>query len=119
MILEDAQYRGKREIIIGNTAIHQHNYLSYQYWILANYFPGWRGHVSGINLGRTDSAANLAKMNVNADYVITVENFQKKYPPNNVVAPEANSILQNQYGMVYMPLSFDIPGGCTIRILRK
>ena len=120
MILDDAQHRGNKDIVIGNTAIHQHNSLSYKYWIMANYFPSWRGHMDVIGgLGRTDSASILAKMNVNADYVITVENCQKKYPPNNVVAPEANSILQNQYGMVYMPLSFDIPGGCTIRILRK
>ena len=119
MILDDAQHRENKDIVIGNTAVHQHNSLSYRYWIMANYFPSWRGHVNGISLGRTDSAPKLAKMNFNADYVITVENYQAKYPPNNVVAPEANSILQNQYGMVYMPLPFDIPGGCTIRILRK
>ena len=58
-------------------------------------------------------------MNVNTDYVITVENYQAKYPPNNVVAPEANKILQNLYGMVYMPLSFDVPGGVKIRILKN
>ena len=119
MILDDAQHRGKKDIVIGNTAIHQHNSLSYKYWIMANYFPSWRGHVNGVTLGRTDSAAKLAKMNFNADYVITVENYQAKYPPNNVVAPEANSILQSRYGMVYMPLSFDIPGGLTIKILAK
>ena len=92
MILEDAQYRGKREIVIGNTAIHQHNYLSYQYWILGNYFPRWRGHVHGITLDRTNLAAKLAKMNAHADYVITAENYQAKYTPNNVVATEANRI---------------------------
>ena len=119
MILDDAQYSGKKDIIIGNTAIHQHNYLSYQYWIAGNYFPRWRGHVHGINLGRTNSATKLAKMNANADYVIIAENYKAKYPPNNVVAPEANIILQNLYGMVYMPLSFDIPGRVKIRILRN
>jgi len=119
MILDDAQHRGKKDIVIGNTAVHQHNSLSYKYWVLGNYFPRWRGHVNGATFGRTNSASKLAKMNANADYVITVENYQTKYPPNNVVAPEANSILQKQYGMVYMPFSFDIPGGCTIKILAK
>jgi len=119
MILDDAKNHGKKDIVIGNTAIHQHNSLSYNYWILGSYFPYWRGHVKGASIDRTDSSEELAKMNSQADYVITVENYQKKYPPNNIVAPEANSILQNQYGMVYMPLSFDIPGNCTIRILRK
>jgi len=119
MILEDAQYRGKQDIVIGNTAIHQHNYLSYQYWIAGNYFPRWRGHVHGITLGRTNSATKLAKMNANADYVITAENYQAKYPPNNIVAPEANRILQNHYTMVYMPLSFEVPEGVKIRILRN
>jgi len=119
MILEDAQFRGKKDIVIGNTAIHQHNSLSYKYWILGNYFPRWRGHVNGATFGRTNSASKLAKMNANADYVITAENYQANYPPNNVVAPEANIILQNLYGMVYMPLSFDIPEGVKIRILKK
>lgn len=119
MILDDAQYRGKKDIIIGNTATHQHNYLSYKYWVLGNYFPRWRGHVHGVSIGRTNSAAKLAEMNASADYVITVENYQVKYPPNNVVAPEANRILESRYGMAYMPLSFDVPGGVTIRILKR
>ena len=119
MILDDAEYRGKKDIVIGNTAIHQHNSLSYKYWIMGNYFPRWRGHVNGVTLGRTNSAAELAKMNVNADYVITVENYKAKYPPNNVVAPEANSILQNHYGMVYMHKTFKVPDGVNIKILAK
>ena len=119
MILDDAQHRGKKDIVIGNTAVHQHNSLSYKYWVLGNYFPRWRGHVNGATFGRTNSASKLAKMNANADYVITVENYKAKYPPNNVVAPEANSILQNHYGMVYMPKTFKVPGGVNIKILAK
>ena len=99
---------------------HTHDWLFlHQYWVMANYFPRWRGHVDVVNFGRTNSASELAKMNTNADYVITAENYKAKYPPNNIVAPDANRILENVYGMVYMPLSFDIPEGVKIRILKN
>ena len=119
MILDDAQKKGKKDIVIGNTAIHQHNYLSYKYWVLGNYFPSWLGHVNGVAIGRTNSATKLAKMNASADYVITAENYKAHWHPNNVVAPIANEILQNVNGMVYMPKTFEVPGGVTIRILAK
>jgi len=119
MILDDAQHKGKKDIVIGNTAIHQHNSLSYNYWILANYFPRWRGHVKGALIDRTDSSEKLAKMNSKADYVITAENYQGNWHPNNIIAPEANKKLQNQYDMVYMPQNFDVPGEVKIRILKK
>ena len=119
MILDDAQKKGKKDILIGNTAIHQHNYLSYKYWILGNHFPSWLGHVNGVAIGRTNSATKLAKMNASADYVITAENYKANWHPNNVVAPIANEILQNVNGMVYMPKTFEVPGGVTIRILAK
>jgi hypothetical protein len=119
MILDDANLFKNKNIIIGNTSIHQHNYLSYKYWILANHFPSWRGRMEGVNIGRTNSAEALAKMNAKADYVITAENYQAHWHPNNIVAPEANKILQNLYGMEYMPRSFDVPGEVTIRILKN
>ncbi len=119
MILNDAETNKMKDIVIGNTPIHQHNSLSYKYWVLGNYFPRWRGHVKGATIGRTNSPEALAKMNANADYVITAENYQANWHPNNVVAPKSNSILQNLYGMVYMPRSFDVPGGVTIKILKK
>ena len=119
MILNDAEISEKKNIVIGNTPIHQHNSLSYSYWILSNYYPLWRGHVTGAAIGRTNSAGALAKMNAKADYVITAENYQAHWHPNNVVAPEANKILQNLYSMNYMPRSFDVPGGVTIRILKN
>jgi hypothetical protein len=119
MILNDAEVNGMKDIVIGNTPIHQHNSLSYKYWILGNYFPRWRDHVNGVTIGRTNSAEVLAKMNSNADYVITAENYQADWHPNNVVAPEANKILQNLYNMKYMPRSFDVPGGVKIKILKN
>jgi hypothetical protein len=119
IILDDANLYKNKKIIIGNTSIHQHNYLSYKYWILANYFPNWRGRVEGVNIGRTNSAETLAKMNAKADYVITAENYQAHWHPNNIVAPEANKVLQNRYSMDYMPRSFDVPGEVTIRILKN
>ena len=119
MILDDAQNKGKKDIVIGSTAIHQHNSLSYKYWILGNYFPFWRNHVQAASIGRTDSAKKLAKMNAKADYVITVENYKANWHPNNIAAPIANEILQNVNDMVYMPKPFKVPGGVTIRILAK
>ena len=119
MILNDAEINGMKDIVIGNTPIHQHNSLSYKYWILGNYFPRWRDHVEGATIGRTNSAEVLAKMNAEADYVITAENYQANWHPNNVVAPNANIILQNLYGMAYMPRSFDVPGGVKIKVLKN
>lgn len=119
MILEDADRYGKKKIKIGNTPIHQHNSLSYQYWILANYFPNWKDRVEVVNIGRADSAEDLARMNAKADYVITAENYFANWHPNNVVAPEANKKLQNEYDMVYMPKTFEVPGKVKIRILKN
>jgi 4-amino-4-deoxy-L-arabinose transferase-like glycosyltransferase len=119
MILDDAEINGMKNIVIGNTPIHQHNSLSYKYWILGNYFPRWHDRVNGATIGRTNSAEALAKMNSEADYVITAENYQANWHPNNVVAPKANSILKNLYGMIYMPRSFDVPEGVKIKILKN
>ena len=119
MILDDAQHSEKKDILIGNTCIHQHNSLSYRYWILGNYFPRWRDHVKGVPIERTNSSEKLAKMNSKADYVITAENYKANWHPNNIAAPEANRILQDHYDMVYMPTSFNIPKGVKIRILKN
>jgi len=119
MILNDAQYKKKKDIVIGNTAIHQHNASSYQYWIAGNYFPRWRNHVKIASIGRTNSAKKLAEMNAKADYVITVENYKANWHPNNVVAPLANKILQSSNDMIYMPKNFKVPGDVTIRVLTK
>ena len=118
MILSDADLRGLHTISLGNTGIHQHNSLSYQYWTLANYFPKWTGRVNLASIGRTNSADDLAKMNKNADYVVMLENYNNaNWHPNNVVAPEANKILQDLYGMKTLPGYYDLPDGTTVKIL--
>lgn len=118
MILSDADSRGLSNITLGNTAIHQHNSLSYQYWTLANYFPKWTKRVNLVAIGRTDSAPELAQMNKDASYVITLENYNDgNWHPNNIVAPEANRILQDRYGMRFLPDSFYLPDGTIAKVL--
>jgi len=117
MIFKDAEERGKRTIRIGNTSIHQHNCLSYQYWTLANYFPDWRGKVELASIGRTHSPEELAKMNRTSDYVISLEGYQANWIPNNVVAPQADQILQKKYGMRPLPGVFELPDGVRLQIL--
>jgi hypothetical protein len=119
MILADAETRGLHSINLGSTPIHQHNCLSYQYWTLANYFPRWTNRVNLVPIGRTSSAEELAKMNKSADYVITLENYHADWHPNNVVAPEANKILQESYGMRPLSGRFDLPDGTTVKILAR
>lgn len=118
MIFKDAEERGKKTIRIGNTSIHQHNCLSYQYWTLANYFPNWRGKVELTPIGRTQSAEELATMNRVADYVISLKNYHADWHPNNVVAPQADQILQKKYGMKPLPRVFELPDGVLLQILR-
>jgi hypothetical protein len=118
-ILDDAEKRGLTHISIGNTAIHQHNSTSYQFWVLANYFPLWRGKVDGTALGRTDSADELAAMNKDADYVIVLENYKADWHPNNLVAPAANRLLENRYGMTLLGVRWLLPDGVTLRVLTK
>jgi hypothetical protein len=117
VIFADAENRGLNTVKVGNTAIHQHNSLSYQYWTLANYFPHWRGRVEGVPIGRTDSAKELAKMNSGANYVITLENYHADWHPNNKVAPAANDLLMEHYGMKALPVQFALPDGTTLKIL--
>jgi len=117
MIFKDAEERGKKTIRIGNTSIHQHNCLSYQYWTLANYFPNWRGKVELTSIGRTQSPEELATMNRVADYVISLKNYHADWHPNNVVAPKADQILQKKYGMRPLPRVFDLPDGVRLQIL--
>jgi len=119
IILSDADRRGLGDILLGNTAIHQHNSLSYQYWVLANQFPHWRGRVGGVSIGRTDSAEELARMNAKADYVIALDGYKENTHPNNRVAPEANHLLQARYGMKALPESLSLPDGTVLRILAK
>ena len=58
--------------------------------------------MEGVPIGRTDSAEELAKMNSGANYVITLENYQADWHPNNKVAPAANDLLMEHYEMVYV-----------------
>ena len=117
MIFRDAEEKGKKTIRIGNTSIHQHNCLSYQYWTLANYFPNWRGKVELTSIGRTQSPEELASMNRVADYVISLKNYHADWHPNNVVAPKADQILQEKYGMRPLPREFELPDGVRLQIL--
>lgn len=119
LILDDAEKRGLTHLTLGNTAIYQHNSLSYQYWILANYFPRWRGKVKGVALGRTDSPEELAKMNMDADYVIVLEHYQADSHPNNRAAPAANKLLEERYGMRPLAASLALPGGVALKILAR
>lgn len=119
LILDDAEKRGLTHLTLGNAAIHQHNSLSYQYWILANYFPRWRGKVRGVALGRTDSPEELAKMNKDADYVIVLEHYQADWHPNNRAAPAANKLLEERYGMKPLAASLALPDGVTLKILAR
>ena len=116
MILNDAEHRGLSRVKIGNTCIHRHNCLSYKYWILSNYFPNWRGRMDLAQIGRANSAEELAEMNANSDYVITLENYLEQTHPNNRFAPEANSILKI-YGMRQLGQPLDLPDGTTLNIL--
>lgn len=119
VIFADAERRGLKTVKLGNTAIHQHNSLSYQFWTLANYFPRWRGHLEGVPIGRTDSSEELAKMNSGADYVITLENYHANWHPNNKAAPAANDLLKEHYGMKALPAQFELPDGTTLKILTR
>jgi hypothetical protein len=119
LILSDAELRGLNTVILGNTSIHQHNSLSYQYWTLANYFPRWTNRVKLASIGRTTSAEELASMNINADYVITLKNYNADWHPNNIVAPEANKILQDKFFMKPLPVKFELPDGAFVEILAK
>jgi hypothetical protein len=119
VIFADAQKQGLNTIKLGNTSIHQHNSLSYQYWTLANYFPRWRGRLMGVPIGRTEVPGELAKMNSSADYVITLGNYQAEWHPNNRAAPAANRLLVEHYGMRALPVQFDLPDGTTLTILAR
>jgi len=119
LILSDAEVRGLNTVTLGNTSIHQHNSLSYQYWTLANYFPRWTNRVKVAAIGRTTSAEELARMNKNADYVITLKNYNGEWHPNNIVAPEANRILQDKFSMKPLPAKFDLPDGVFVEILAQ
>jgi hypothetical protein len=118
MILDDAERRGLPRIKLGNTCIHQHNSLSYQYWILDNSFPAWRGRTELAAIGRAGSAKELAAMNADCDYVITLDNYQEVTHPNNRFAPEANEILRS-YGMELLGQPLDLPDGTILEILRN
>jgi 4-amino-4-deoxy-L-arabinose transferase-like glycosyltransferase len=118
MILDDAEWRGLAYIKLGNTCIHQHNSLSYKYWILANSFPAWRGRTELAAIGRAGSAKQLAAMNADCDYVITLDNYQEVTHPNNRFAPEANEILRS-YGMQLLGQPLDLPDGTILKILRN
>ncbi|MDG1143568.1 MAG: hypothetical protein P8N92_02820, partial [Burkholderiales bacterium] len=119
VIFADAEKQGLNAIKLGNTSIHQHNSLSYQYWTLVNYFPRWRGRLTGVPIGRTGAPETLAKMNSSADYVITLENYQAKWHPNNRAAPAANRLLVEHYGMRALPVQFALPDGTTLKILAR
>lgn len=116
MILDDAEQRGLPYIKLGNTCIHQHNSLSYQYWILANAFPAWRGRTELAAIGRAGSAKQLATMNADCDYVITLDHYQEVTHPNNRFAPEANEILRG-YGQQLLGQPLDLPDGTILKIL--
>jgi hypothetical protein len=119
MILADADRRGLGEVVLGNTAIHQHNSLSYQYWTLANFFPRWTNKIKLVAIGRTNSPEELAKMNSGADYVIVLDGYNADWHPNNVVAPEANKILREKYHMKMLPYEFNLPDGVVVRVLTR
>jgi len=119
VIFTDAEKKGRNIIALGNTSIHQHNSLSYQYWTLANYFPRWRGRVKGVPIGRTEIPEELAKMNSHADYVITLENYKADWHPNNRAAPAANRLLVEYYGMRALPAQFALPDGTTLKVLAR
>lgn len=119
VILADAEKRGLNEVTLGNTAIHQHNSLSYQYWTLANYFPKWTNRVKLAAIGRTNSADDLASMNGGADYVIVLDGYHADWHPNNVVAPAANKILMEKFHMKMLPYEFNLPDGVTVKVLAR
>ena len=117
MILEDAQNQRLRRVTLGNTAIHRHNALSYEYWVLRNEFPRWRGRVDTLPRGWTDSPEELAKLNARADYVITLENQAPDAIPNNRAAPAANRLLEERYKMKPLAATLALPDGTTLKIL--
>jgi hypothetical protein len=119
VILADADKRGLSEITLGNTAIHQHNSLSYQYWTLMNEFPRWTNRVNLVAIGRTDSADQLADMNKTADYVIALERFRADSHPNNKVAAKANDILKAKYSMEFLPYELSLPDGAVAKVLSR
>jgi hypothetical protein len=116
MILDDAEQRELPRIKVGNTCIHQHNCLSYKYWVLSNYFLKWRGRFDLAVIGRAKSPEELAAMNKDSDYVITLENYRESTHPNNRFAPEANRLLKAQ-GMKLLGQPLDLPDGTTLHIL--
>jgi len=118
-ILIDADARRLARVKLGNTCIHQHNSLSYKYWILFSYFPRWQGLVDLASIGRTNSAEKLAKMNGDSDYVVTLDKYQADWHPNNKAAPLANQILRKSYGMVPLPETMQLPDGTQLIILTK
>jgi hypothetical protein len=117
-IFDDATRRGLSRVRLGSTGIHQHNALGYEYWVLANAFPVWRGRVDVAAIGRTESPAELARMNASADYVVTLENFDGSWHPNNRAAPEASRLLLRQ-GFRALKPSIALPDGSTLVILAK
>lgn len=115
-ILEDAEKRGLPSVEVGNLNIHQHNSLSYHYWILANYFPEWRGRFTTTSLGRAESAKQLAEMNRFSDYVITILDYPENTHPNNRLAPEAKEILKG-WGMQSLHRPIRLPDRTSVEVL--